>query len=196
MRRQDLSTGTIVHRWMLLEIDHVKDYFYNNKPHYVPYWRCRCLCGNEKIVCGNSLARGYNKSCGCWNKTQLAKRNWKPFQHTAIHSVFVHYIASAQERGISWNLTKEQFKEITSKNCWYCGKEPSNNQNLKDVNGQYVYSGIDRVDNTIGYEIDNVVPCCKNCNYKKSDSSIQDIINIKNGIEKFLSLKQCNDYNI
>ena len=28
-------------------------------------WLCRCDCGNEKIICSNSLKRGLTKSCGC-----------------------------------------------------------------------------------------------------------------------------------
>lgn len=29
------------------------------------YWRCKCDCGNEKIVCSTSLLKGQVKSCGC-----------------------------------------------------------------------------------------------------------------------------------
>lgn len=28
-------------------------------------WLCRCACGGESVVCGNSLRRGLTKSCGC-----------------------------------------------------------------------------------------------------------------------------------
>ena len=29
------------------------------------YWKCRCSCGKEKIVCGSSLRAGRCRSCGC-----------------------------------------------------------------------------------------------------------------------------------
>lgn len=29
------------------------------------YWRCRCVCGNEKEVFQSSLLRGLSQSCGC-----------------------------------------------------------------------------------------------------------------------------------
>lgn len=28
-------------------------------------WRCRCACGNEKIISSNSLQQGTTRSCGC-----------------------------------------------------------------------------------------------------------------------------------
>lgn len=36
----------------------------NNK-HGRPAWRCRCDCGREAIICGNSLRFGLTRSCGC-----------------------------------------------------------------------------------------------------------------------------------
>jgi len=32
------------------------------------FWTCKCRCGNEKVIDGNSLRRGHSKSCGCHNK--------------------------------------------------------------------------------------------------------------------------------
>ena len=29
------------------------------------YWKCRCDCGNEIIVCARELSRGDAQSCGC-----------------------------------------------------------------------------------------------------------------------------------
>lgn len=34
-------------------------------------WRCVCDCGNEKLVSGQSLVRGYTKSCGCLRRKTL-----------------------------------------------------------------------------------------------------------------------------
>lgn len=31
-------------------------------------WKCKCDCGNECIVIGNNLKRGFTKSCGCMQK--------------------------------------------------------------------------------------------------------------------------------
>lgn len=32
------------------------------------YWLCKCDCGNEKIIQGNSLRNGNTKSCGCFSR--------------------------------------------------------------------------------------------------------------------------------
>lgn len=32
------------------------------------YWLCKCDCGNEKIIRGDSLKQGLTNSCGCLQK--------------------------------------------------------------------------------------------------------------------------------
>jgi hypothetical protein len=49
----------------------------------------------------------------------------------------------------------------------------------------FCYNGLDRVDNGKGYEIDNVVPCCKECNYAKCDRTQKDFVNW---------VKKCHDH--
>jgi hypothetical protein len=64
---------------------------------------------------------------------------------------------SARSRGIPWELTKEQYTELRQRYlCHYCG-------------GFITSSGfgIDRCDSNVGYTIDNVVPCCLECNLVK-----------------------------
>lgn len=39
--------------------------FYDHKNNMVR-WKCLCDCGNETIVYGNNLRRGYTQSCGCY----------------------------------------------------------------------------------------------------------------------------------
>lgn len=65
---------------------------------------------------------------------------------------------AARSRGKSWNITFEEFVELIGKPCHYCRRplEPTGR-------------GLDRKDTEKGYEIDNVVPCCKRCNAVKMD---------------------------
>lgn len=37
-------------------------------------WRCRCDCGNETVVSGSHLRSGHTKSCGCYGREQIRRR--------------------------------------------------------------------------------------------------------------------------
>lgn len=37
-------------------------------------WLCKCECGNEKIIHGNSLKKGVTQSCGCLNREKGHER--------------------------------------------------------------------------------------------------------------------------
>lgn len=88
--------------------------------------------------------------------------------------VFRYYEANSKRRGIKFKITFEEFKTYIHKNCFYCGAPPSNKMNPSYGYGRVcrstlMYSGVDRKDNSKGYTLDNVVPCCKRCNRIKSD---------------------------
>ena len=39
------------------------------------YWLCQCDCGNQVVSSSNGLNKGLIKSCGCFQKDSLSKRN-------------------------------------------------------------------------------------------------------------------------
>lgn len=45
-------------------------------------WKCRCDCGNEKIVCGAQLRAGHPLSCGCLRRDATIAANTKHGQTT------------------------------------------------------------------------------------------------------------------
>ena len=51
-------------------------------------------------------------------------------------------------------LTFEEFKSFWQLPCHYCGAE------IETI-------GLDRIDNSLGYKLDNVIPCCLRCNILK-----------------------------
>jgi hypothetical protein len=73
-----------------------------------------------------------------------------------ILTSFTDYRSGALRRGIPFELTKEQFRDITNNDCIYCGAP-------KEV----AAIGIDRIDNEFGYTTSNCVPCCRHCNTRK-----------------------------
>ena len=85
------------------------------------------------------------------------------------------YKSMAKKKGLEYNLTEEQFKELTQKDCYYCGIKPK--QIIKWGGGKfgpYIYNGLDRINNDKGYGLDNVVSCCKTCNGAKSKLTLQE----------------------
>ncbi len=86
------------------------------------------------------------------------------------------YISSAKERNKEFALSEEQFYWLVKQNCHYCGSEPLAKKRNKFGYGDYIYNGIDRVDNNIGYTFDNCVSCCKFCNKAKSTYELNEFI--------------------
>ena len=61
--------------------------------------------------------------------------------------------------------------------CMYCGDSLETKYNQDGFNGNFVYTGIDRVNNDEGYTKDNAIPCCSTCNYMKKNLSVTDFLN-------------------
>lgn len=164
--RADL-TGRRFGRLMVKEIA--------GKDKYGDLWRCICDCGNEKVVPRRHLNDGRyaTHSCGCLALEARRIRGKKiphrrPPGEASRHVRFYNYARGARIRGLSFDLTEDEFAIITQQYCAYCGAEPATSTNGKGYNGQYIYNGIDRIDNTKGYSIDNIRACCARCNYMKS----------------------------
>ena len=140
-------------------------------------WLCKCDCGNEKVVLGVNLRSGGSKSCGCLTLEATSL----PEGEGAFNQLYKRYIEGARHRNIEWNLSKDQVRSITKKNCYYCGVEPKYEISTGKTkegkiigNGIYLYNGIDRVDSSLGYTEDNVLPCCGTCNVAKLNMSINE----------------------
>jgi hypothetical protein len=132
-------------------------------------WECKCSCGKNIFVGVKELKSGNTKSCGCLQKEKIGNLRRLPPGESAFNKVYNTYKNTAKRRGYEFNISEQEFKNITSKNCFYCGDSPisissSNKKKAWDV---YLYNGIDRVDNGVGYIYSNCVPCCKHCNTMK-----------------------------
>ena len=86
-------------------------------------------------------------------------------------SLYKRYKNNARSRNKSFNLSEEKFFKTVTSNCFWCGSAPY--QKL----GKIKYMGVDRIDSSIGYLNDNVLPCCKKCNYAKRDMSFEEFDN-------------------
>lgn len=69
-------------------------------------------------------------------------------------------------------LTREEFMSFWQKPCTYCGNT------TPTVN-------LDRLDNDVGYTIDNVAPCCIPCNRAKNTMSKEEYIEHCKNVVRF-----------
>lgn len=127
--------------------------------------KVKCFCGNIFETKIAYLKNQDTKSCGCLKEFA--------FGVVARNSLFLQRKTSAQERNIEWILDKKDFFKIIIDNCNYCGIKPS--QILKTKSGDFfIYNGIDRLNNKLGYFSGNIMPCCFVCNRAKLDMFLED----------------------
>jgi len=137
-------------------------------------WECQCDCGNTKTIMGTNLRTGDAISCGCYNKERTAAMNRIPVEEYRVNRIMIVYKKNAHNRNLSFQLTREQIRELISSDCYYCGSEPSNSH--VSHGHKITYQGIDRLDNSKGYTPDNVVPCCIVCNKMKKALSHDEFL--------------------
>lgn len=135
-------------------------------------WLCVCDCGNlTKVRTGHLTKPNGTRSCGC-----LQVSHPLPKGEGQFNQVFASYRRQARGRNYSFELTKDEFRELVSSNCHYCDSPPTSVQSQVRANGDFVYNGVDRMDNSKGYSVENCVPCCKLCNFMKRDLTVDQFL--------------------
>lgn len=144
------------------------------------YWKCLCDCGNEILVRTQHLKSGQVGSCGCRRRDLMKNINTKI--DTNWRNYYRAYKKSADKRGLNFNLTLEDLKSLCVLPCYYCG----NTSEIKSLSRmKLVANGIDRIDSTLGYTLENCVPCCSFCNYSKRNLSPQEFLDHINKIYNY-----------
>lgn len=145
-------------------------------------WLCRCGCGVERGVLAKSLLSGASTSCGCLCVEKSRKEPGRAAQTELFHR-YRHNCA--KKRGLEWGLSREDFNRLTQLSCHYCGRPRLNTIKSPSGNGSYLYSGLDRMDNCLGYVLSNVVPCCWICQRAKMDIPYPDFLKYLDILVKF-----------
>lgn len=178
MRKINVPVGTKFGEWTTVS----EKYKRSNSHHYVV--DVVCSCGKQTTVYAAQLTGG--RTARCWTCGNGSKPRVSASDYV-VNVVFGHYKKSAQKIELDFSLTKEDFSKLIFEKCHYCGREPINM--VKDRYTQRelpAYSGLDRVDNSIGYSIKNVVPSCRWCNEaKKAKTSEQWESWIKGLVENY-----------
>lgn len=147
-------------------------------------WNVKCDCGTEKILQTQTLRKqkksGYG-SCGCWSKERNRQERLK---HLRPYEFYLNRLKnSAKGRNkkkekknlIKVKLNYNDIIKLIPKNglgfCHYCGEPLFWDKYEKSKTSLNRRSGhnFDRKDNSKGYEIDNIIFCCGDCNRTRGD---------------------------
>jgi len=168
------------------------EFYYNKKAtSKLTSWCKECSAKKH----GTKEYKEYCKNYYDKNKELISKKSKEFYQknrelilfknrknNRTLNSRYLQYKTGAKKRNLSFKISKKVFQNFTEKNqCYYCG--------INDIDCVKGYLGIDRKDNNIGYEINNLVSCCYECNKMKHNHTEESfkklIIKIYNNMKLY-----------
>lgn len=181
MNKDDL-TGKTINDWEVISLDRI---------HCTPsgkkfnLWKVRCVyCGCNFVRESNRLKK--NKICrNCW---------MKPKGNGGLKKLYLQYKKSSKRLHREFLINEDEFKTITSSNCFYCGRCPTlirpggkskRKSNTKSSWGDYKFNGIDRKDNSKDYIPGNCLSCCHICNRAKNNMGFEEFCEYLDNLSKF-----------
>ena len=139
----------------------------------VPYWLCRCRCGNEKRVRVDHLLDGSTKSCGCLQRERRTT-------HGCKHEPWYNTYAAMMERCGHWEGASEYHLRLyRDKGVVVCTEWRDSPRDFGDwllAHGWRKGLQIDRIDNNQGYSPENcrVSTCKENINNRRNTLMLDD----------------------
>ena len=139
----------------------------------VPYWLCRCRCGNEKRVLVYHLLDGSTKSCGCLKRERRTT-------HGCAYEPWFHIYADMMRRCGHWKGASERklrlYRDRGIEVCELWRNSPQAFGDWLLAHGWNKGLQIDRIDNDKGYSPDNcrVVTPKENSNNKRNTLRLDD----------------------
>jgi len=156
-----IPAGTLFNEWSVLE--------YCGHSQYL----CRCSCGTISRVSSVDLRKSVRTKC---RRCQIGFSE----HEASFNYIYSRYKQNASKSGREFSLSKEHARQLFESDCHYCGSKPKNKYTgrwAKDkMTATFYYNGIDRIDNDLGYTLDNCLPCCKICNHMKHVLSYEEFL--------------------
>ena len=107
-------------------------------------WRCRCDCGEEAVVSGDSLRSGHTSSCGCANR---------PRGGASSHRLYATWAGMMQR---CYNEKSPAYPHYGGRGIKVCERWHDPWNFFEDMHPTFVEGlSIDRIDNDNGYSKDN-----------------------------------------
>ena len=143
----------------------------------VPYWLCRCRCGNEKRVWVYDLLRGRTRSCGCLSRELVRERNTT---HDCAYEPWYPTYAGMMQRCGHWEGASErELRYYRDRGITVCEEWRNSPRAFGDwllAHGWHKGLEIDRIDNSKGYSPENcrLVTRRENCNNRRNTLCLDD----------------------
>ena len=143
----------------------------------VPYWLCRCRCGNEKRVWVYDLLRGHTLSCGCLKRERTVSRSTT---HGCSQKPWYKVYAGMMMRCGHWEGAQEcasrLYRDRGIEVCDLWQKSPQAFGDWLLAHGWRKGLQIDRIDNNQGYCPENcrVVTPKENLNNRRNTLRMDD----------------------
>lgn len=135
---------------------------------------CTKICSKCKIEKDlDKFAKSKTTKDGRYSSCRECKNSWKRniywqreeaknksfINRTDLFNRFKYGQRKANERSLEWSIDFDSYKNLI-KECFYC------NSSLCQETGH----NLDRKNNSYGYTLENVVPCCGKCNISRADN--------------------------
>ena len=168
-----ISPGATFGKWKVIGLSE-----FRSKSDHGIYYECECRCGTIVPVRGSNLAGGHSTQCqkcvlavmqaGRDNPLKLSSKRRRPYESVFNTARDIARNGSPSRGCLEWTLEFDDFLRIIEiGKCHYCWTTlvwaKYRGKRWKHGNSYQ----LDRKDSEIGYTRDNVVPCCKRCNYGK-----------------------------
>lgn len=138
-------------------------------------WRCKCECGNEKVIAGADLKSGRVHSCGCLKKELMAaKQTTHGMCRTRLHAIWGNMKARC------YNDNNKEYHRYGGRGIKVCEEWCNDFIKFNEwaiSNGYREGLQIDRIDNDGNYEPSN----CRWVTKKENGNNTSKSIRIQDG---------------
>ncbi len=162
--------GDVVCNWKVLSIVQSPEHWLMKR-----HRTYKCQCTNCQIIILRTTQ--YLKKPQCRNCFLMPKGQ------AGINRLLSVYRKNAAGANRGFTLTLAEFVVLTSSPCFYCGTQPmkvstcnKHHPGKKSTWGDYPFNGIDRVDNQVGYVVENCIPCCAFCNIARNSTPFEEFL--------------------
>lgn len=92
------------------------------------------------------------------DKVETKKKTMRKYKYS-VKGRYNYMKRDSSQRELECTLTFDEYSSLLACPCYYCEKQ------MPESMG----TGLDRIDNSIGYKTDNVLTCCTDCNTLRMD---------------------------